>query len=305
MKMKVRREVLRSVHGPVVRQPHGVYAIRYAGMGDVRQVEQWYRMNRAENKDEWLEAMKMRAIPSLNCGYADNDGNIGYLYNALIPVREPGYDWEQYLPGDTSETLWSEVVPFEELPQVFNPPSGFIQNCNSSPFQTTAGAGNPDAAEYPAWMGIESHMTNRALRALQLLGADDSITWDEFIAYKFDMNYSGEALVARLVARMLEAPAPEDELTREALAVLKEWDYGTDPENRGTALGVMTALPHHNNNGQVPDAAKLFESLRAAAESLKKVHGRVDVPWREVNRLQRGTLDLGIGGGPDILHAVS
>lgn len=304
MKMKVRREVLRSVHGPVVRQPHGVYAIRYAGMGDVRQVEQWYRMNRAENKDQWIDAMKMRAIPSLNCGYADKDGNIGYLYNALIPVREPGYDWGQYLPGDTSDTLWSEVIAFEELPQVWNPDSGFIQNCNSTPFQTTAGDDNPDPDNYAEWMGIETHMTNRALRAMELLGADEAITWDEFIAYKYDMKYSKDAHIAELIAQMSNAPAPKDELTRGALAILANWDRSTDPENTGAALGVMMALPNHNYNGDVPDADKLFQSLKTAAETVMKTHGRLDVPWKEVNRLQRGDVDLGIGGGPDILHAV-
>ena len=302
MKMKVRREVLRSVHGPVVRQPHGVYAIRYAGMGDVRQVEQWYRMNRAENKDEWVDAMKMRAIPSLHCGYADKDGNIGYLYNALIPVREPGYDWEQYLPGDTSDTLWTDVIAFDKLPQVWNPDSGFIQNCNSTPFQTTTGDDNPDPANYPEWMGIETHMTNRGLRALELFSADDSITWDEFIAYKYDMVYSEDSRIAQLIERMVNAPAPDDELTRDALAILKEWDRSTDPESTGAALAIMVGLP--NNNGDIPDADKLLESLNDAAETLMEVHGRLDVPWKEVNRLQRGEVDLGIGGGPDILHAV-
>ena len=66
MTMKVRREVARSVHGPVVRADHGVYAIRYAGMGDIRQVEQWYRMNKAQSREEWLDAVRMQAISSLN-----------------------------------------------------------------------------------------------------------------------------------------------------------------------------------------------------------------------------------------------
>ncbi len=62
MTMNVRREVLRSVQGPVVRAKHGVYAIRYAGMGDIRQVEQWFRMNKANTLEEWMDAVSLQAI---------------------------------------------------------------------------------------------------------------------------------------------------------------------------------------------------------------------------------------------------
>jgi len=116
-----KREVLWSIYGPVVRRPHGTYAIRYAGMGDVRQVEQWYRMNKARNLSQWRQAMRTAAIPSFNCGYADREGNIFYVFNALLPIRAEGYDWAQYLPGDTSETLWTEYLPFDKLPQALNP----------------------------------------------------------------------------------------------------------------------------------------------------------------------------------------
>jgi penicillin amidase/acyl-homoserine-lactone acylase len=47
-----------------------------------------------------------------------------------------------------------------------------------------------------------------------------------------------------------------------------------------------------------------MESFAGVARALDKAHGRIDVPWSEVNRLRRGKLDLGLGGGPDILHAV-
>ena len=164
------REVLRSVYGPVLRLRHGTFAIRWAGIGDVRQVEQWYRMNRAANFDEWQDAMRMQAIASFNAGYADRSGRIAYFYNARIPVRAPGYDWSGIVRGDTSETLWTEYLPFGAMPRVVDPPSGFIQNCNSSPFETTIGAGNPDPDAFPASAGIETRMTNRSLRALELLG---------------------------------------------------------------------------------------------------------------------------------------
>jgi penicillin amidase/acyl-homoserine-lactone acylase len=81
----VRRETLHSAHGPAVRRPHGTYAVRYAGMGELRQLEQLYRLNRARNLDEWLAAMRIQASPSVNYVYADRTGNIAYFYNAQFP----------------------------------------------------------------------------------------------------------------------------------------------------------------------------------------------------------------------------
>jgi penicillin amidase/acyl-homoserine-lactone acylase len=82
-----RREVLWSVHGPALRRPHGTYAIRYAGMGEVRMLEQWYRMDKARNFDEWLDAVRLMSLPMFNFTYADREGNIFYLYHGLLPIR--------------------------------------------------------------------------------------------------------------------------------------------------------------------------------------------------------------------------
>lgn len=300
----VKREALWCVYGPAVRQSHGVYAIRYAGMGEIRQVEQWFRMDKARNLAEWQAAMKMQAIPSLNCGYGDKDGNIMYLYNGLMPVRAEGYDWKQYLPGNTSETLWTEYLPFEKLPQVVNPKAGYIFSCNNSPFQCTDEAENPKPEDFPASSGIETHMTNRALRAKELLSADSSITEDEFYQYKYDMAYSTQSDTALALKKLIEAPAPSDPITREALDLLKTWDLKTNPENTAAALGVLTLGPNPDGNATGGGIEQMLQNLTTIAKELKKTHGRVDAPWQEINRLYRGDLNLGVGGGPDILHAV-
>ena len=304
LKWTVRREVLYSVHGPVVRQPHGVYAIRYAGYGDIRQVEQWYRMGKAQNIDEFEEALRIRAIPSFNVGYADKAGNIWYLYNALLPMRQEGYDWRQYLPGDTSETLWSEYLPFEKLPQVRNPASGFVQNCNSTPYRTTIGPENPRPEDYSPAFGIEEDMTNRALRALELFGNDDAITEEAFYAYKYDWKYSTESHAAKLRDKILTELETEDPIVIEALDILRNWDLSADPENTGTAVAILAMEPVVRAELFGRPAPDLVELFQEKARALQETFGRMDVPWKEVNRLVRGELSLGMGGGPDVLHAV-
>ena len=300
----VKREALWSVYGPTVRQPHGTYAIRYASQGDIRQVEQWYRMGKSTNLAEWQDAMRIGSIASFNCVYADEKGNIYYLFNALLPLRNDAYDWEQYLPGNTSETLWTEYLPLEKLPQVLNPPSGFIQSCNSTPFMTTTGPGNPDPAAFSPTFNIDSRLTNRARRALALLGSDDSITEEEFFAYKYDMHYAQDGPVAEKIRAILTAPASDDPLVREAVEVLRAWDFNTNPENTSAALAVLTAGPDPDGEAAGGKVESLTERLAENARALKETHGRLDVPWGEVNRLYRGDLNLPIGGAPDVLHAV-
>lgn len=300
----VKREVLWSVYGPTVRQPHGVYAIRYAGMGDIRQVEQWYRMGKATNLAEWQDAMRMNAIASFNCVYADDKGNIDYIFNARLPIRNPDYDWKQYLPGNTSETLWTEYLPFDRLPQALNPASGFVISCNNSPFKTTEDPYNPNPREYPATFGIDTRMTNRALRALELFSADTSITEEEFFAYKYDMHYSEQGAVAKAVHSLVEGPAPDDPLSREAIEVLRGWDLNTNPENTAAAIGVLSIGPNPDGGAAGSKREAMLKLLENNARDLKSTHGRIDVPWGEVNRLHRGDLNIPIGGAPDVLHAV-
>ncbi len=304
LRWTVHEEALWSVYGPVVRQPHGTYAIRFAGYGEVRLFEQLYRLNRARNFAEWREAMEMRALPMFNVGYADYEGNIHYLYNALLPLRNEGYDYRQYLPGDTSETMWAGYLPFDQLPQVLNPAAGFIQNCNTTPFQTTLDPGNPNPADYAAF-AIETYMNNRATRALELLGGDQSITEDEFTAYKFDLTYSSTSSMARLVEAILAAPLSDDPDVQAAVEVLRNWDHRADAGNTGTALAVWTMQLMDFPDPDEMTPAAVAAAFETTVRTLVEHHGRVDPPWGEVNRLQRGKVDLPVGGGPDLLRAIN
>jgi penicillin amidase/acyl-homoserine-lactone acylase len=218
-----------------------------------------------------------------------------------------------YLPGNTSKTLWTEYMPFNALPQVLNPPSGFVQNANSSPFQTTRGIGNPDPANYSPTYGIENSMTNRAFRALELFGMDEEITFEEFIAYKYDMAYSLESDFSQMRELLRNSPTPDDPNLKSGIELLRNWDLRTDPENEAAALAILTMkYLLDNQKGISPsslvegniDPSILMDSLGQAIETIKHNFGRLNVPWSQVNRLQRGNLDLGLGGGPDVLHAV-
>ena len=305
IKWTVKEEVAWSVYGPVLGMPHGTYAVRYAGMGQAGIFEQLYRMNRARTFQEWQDALREPGLPMFNVGYADREGNIYYLYNGLLPQRADGYDWSQYLPGNTSETLWTEYLAFDQLPQVLNPASGFVQNCNSTPYHTTRGPENPGPERFSPNLGIETELTNRARRALELFGSDPEITEQEFYTYKYDLAYSPDGDMPWYIDQILAAPVPQDADVQAALDIIRAWDMRATPDSAATGLIIWTLQSLGFPKPDEIEPVELAQAFVDTLDTFKNAHGRVDVPWSEVNRLQRGNLDLGLGGGPDLLHAVT
>src|SRR5207245_1396648 len=94
-------------------------------------------------------------------------------------------------------------------------------------------------------LGIERGMTNRALRALELLGGGEPITREAFDRDKFDVTYSSASTAAMRLAQLLQAPPPADALTRQALDVLRGWDRSDTASRRshGRRRGRLRRAP--------------------------------------------------------------
>ena len=304
VKWTFNRKIYRSVHGPVLKQKHGVYAVRYAGMNEMRTLEQWYRMNKATNLDEFKDAMSMLSLPMFNTGYADREGNIYYLYNGMIPKRNESFDWRGYLPGNTSKALWNDYLEFNSLPQVVNPPGSFYQNCNASPFLATGNENDVLPRSVSPASGIETHQTNRSLRAIDLYGNDSSITRNEFYTFKYDLQYSKESVMAYAVKRFITETESEDNDVLEAIELLKNWDLKADAESRAAALAIMVFPLTFKFDDYVHDQVMINERLLDAIAKLRKKFGRIDVPLGEVQRLVRGDTNLPLAGGPGLLRAI-
>ena len=221
----------------MLRTDHGTYAIRYAGMGELRQVEQWYRMNLAQDFTDWKEAMRMMTFASFNFVYADKEGNIMFLHNALTPKRDIRYDWQSYLPGDDSALIWQENLSFSQMPQVANPDSGFVFSANQTPFNVTAAAENPKESALAPEHGFQQDMSNRAHRGLELFAAlGPMISKEEFSAIKHDKFYSRSTFYVAYLDTIAVQSFTDPSLQR-AQQVLAQWDLGTDVDNTGAALG--------------------------------------------------------------------
>ncbi len=160
-------------HGPIVTVREGKpLAIKLARLEEGGWSDEWYQMSKAKSMAEFKTAMAKCAIPMFNAMYADRDGNIFYIYNGAVPKRAAQFDWSKPVDGSNPATEWQGYHSFEELPQLTNPKTGFMQNCNQTPFTTTA-EGNPVKDSFPAYMTHESDNARaRISRRILGLGPD-------------------------------------------------------------------------------------------------------------------------------------
>ncbi|HJQ69988.1 MAG TPA: penicillin acylase family protein, partial [Blastocatellia bacterium] len=143
-------------HGPIVAVRDGKpIALRMSGLVEGGMLEQWYAMGKSRNLADFKAVMSRVAIPMFNAMYADRDGNIFYIYNGAVPRRSTKFDWTKPVDGSNPETEWQGLHKMEELPQLTNPKTGFLQNCNQTPFTTTS-EGNPAKESFPEYMVREN-----------------------------------------------------------------------------------------------------------------------------------------------------
>ena len=304
LKWTFKRDIYKSIHGPVLKQPHGTYAIRYSGINEMRTLEQFYKMNKSKNMEEFKNAMKMQALPMYNTGYADKKGNIFYVYNALIPKRIKGYNWNGVLPGNTSKTLWTEYIKFQDLPQTTNPSSGYFQNCNANPYLATGFPQEITSNGITNDAGIETHQTNRSLRAIKLYGGDSKVSRTDFYNYKFDNQYEKNSVMAYAIDSFVEDFESDDLELLAAIDLLKNWNLRTDFDNRVAALAILTFPLEFDISKYKHDVDKITKNLKESILKLKSSFGRFDVPLGEVQRLIRGDVSYPLDGGPGNMRAI-
>jgi len=195
-------------------------------------------------------------------------------------------------------------LPFDKVPQLWNPKSGFVFNSNNTPFQATAPEDDLKPGDFSPTIGIQTDMTNRAYRALENFGADRAITAAAFRKYKFDIAYSTRSDIAHLIAKLVTIDPGNDADLKRAQDILRHWDRVTNVANRGAALAILTAEPVLHAKAENEPPIDPLASLQAAIKTLKAHFGRLDPIWGDVNRIRRGKLDLAIDGGPDTYRAV-
>lgn len=303
--LPVFKTVWRTVHGPAVINPRGGFAIRYGGIDQIGNIDQYYRLSKAQNFTEWQAAMALQQIPSTNFIYADRTGNIAYIYNATFPDREQGPDWRGVVPGDNSALIWHKAIAWNKVPKIINPASGFLFNSNNTPFVAAGPGSELNPSDYPALMGVETDVTNRTRRAVKLLAAARPIGRGELERIKYDTGYEREGYVKWMLDGIAALDLRNDKDLAPAQALLATWDLNADGKGAADALAVMVLEDAMSASYGLRTPPDPREVLTKSAAHLKQYFGRIDPPLGELIRIRQGKIDLPMDGGGDTLRAAT
>ncbi len=283
---------LRTEYGPVVARvdANTLVAVQIARMQEGGALQQWYAMNRATTLEEFRGALANAALVGLGTVYADAAGSIYYVHGSAVPRRNTAVDPARPLDGSDPATAWDGYHSLQELPELLDPASGWIQSASGTPFLATASGYNLERSGYPVYMAPEGD-TPRALRARQLLSANDSWTADTFEQASFDVQVpSADAALRRLINEYEQRGAvdPTGVLPLDdAIHQLREWDRSATVDSPEMTLYVTWQERLRSPFMSDDRAWPLTDALAWALERIERSHGSHDVAWGSVNRLVR------------------
>ncbi|MCY3688084.1 MAG: penicillin acylase family protein [Gammaproteobacteria bacterium] len=295
--------VYHSHHGPIIREQDGRWVAISLMEEPVRALTQSYLRTKSRNYMEFNASMELLTNSSNNTVYADSDGNIAYYHGNFIPRRDPSFDWNAPLDGSNPATDWQGLHPLDDLITVLNPPNGWIQNTNNTPF-SAAGEYSPREEDYPAYMANNPE-NPRGVHAVRVLEGRTDFTLDSLIEAAYDSLLTAfEPLIPALLAAAEEAPADDLE---EQLALLADWDYRFGVDSVETTLAVYWAQTLMDSVNAEAGAAGIniyqymaanasaeqkLDALRDASAELQSDWGSWQAAWGEVNRYQRINGDI-------------
>ncbi len=317
------RQLERTPLGPVVaRDADSIYVVRSHEWGETRKTEQFLRMMEARSLAEWKAAMRMRAHVEQNLTYADRAGNIFYVWNAAIPrLPRPWGGDTAAVPATSMRDVWTELWPFDSLPQLENPPGGYLQNAND-PFHYTNLNAVMDSTRWPGYF-VRPYLGLRSQLSLRLVTSAPRVSLEDVIRLKHDYRMLLAERVRDDLVAAVRAMSPQGEVA-DAIALIERWDGTVSPDSRGGTLfetwfrrylaadtaGARAAGDRWSRAFSRPwtpadptgtprglaDAPRAVAAFRWAMDDLRTRFGRWDVAWGEVHRLRIGDVDVPIGG---------
>lgn len=260
----VRVQVRRSRHGPIVSDVLGLtehpVALRWTALepGDAS-YESLLLLNYAHDWSSFKESFRAYVAPALNLLYADLRGNIGYLGVGRIPVRAKG-DGQLPAPGWSDEYQWKGYIPFDELPQRYNPESGYLVSANQK---------NVDA-DYPYFISRDWAPEDRARRIEHLLQttirSGRALTLADIAAVQRDTTDLSALRLKEFLLTRIRGNGPKEQ---QALRYLAEWRGNMDLESRGAAIFI--AWTKHLRERLFSDSLKGYWNRPDQTEALMRI----------------------------------
>ncbi len=307
--MKIKAiDALYTGHGPIMAKRDDGWISVKSHNRDIKGLEQSWLRTKTKSFADYKRVMDMLANTSNNTVYADAEGNIAYWHGNYIPKRDPKYDWSKPVDGTTSATEWKGLTPVSESIHIYNPPNGWLENCNSTPF-TAAGKYSPKKRDYPAYMAPDGQ-NFRALHAIKILPEEKSYTINKVIAKGYDTYLAAFEVLVPALIKAYDNLSPNDSLNAELsepIHTLRNWDYRCGENSVATTLAVnwgerllsqiyFTKIPEGEEEDQVTRTKKfattasspeLLQPFLSALKYLESSFGGWRIPWAQINRFQR------------------
>jgi penicillin G amidase len=247
-------------HGPVLwQESEKSYAVKWTALEPGGLANSYNWLGRAKNWKQFRELMKAVWGPAQNAIYADVDGNIGYIVAARVPIRKKGHG-EVPVPGDTDDYEWTGYIPFDQLPQSYNPESGFIVTAN-------ARMAGPNYKPYLTDRWEEPY---RTARIYDLLHDKHDLRPEDMLKVQTDTySYPHLFMAEQLVAAAKIAP-PKDARAQKLIQQGKDWNGIADSNS--------------------PEVSFLDATLYEALDLILEPHLGADTKlysWRKIAFLQR------------------
>jgi len=333
----IEKEIHFTRHGPVVYRDdenNGAYSMAMLYWDDVHLASQMWMQNRATNIEEFRRALSWNSFMAQNVMYGDVDGNIMYVRTGRVPIRPEGdYNWRWPVPGNTSDTAWLGMHPMSDLVQITNPQQGYMQNNNCSP--DTMMEHSPLVLQrYPFYIyqDIPQRYNPRAVRGVQLLSADSSVTYEDAKRIAMDCYIDRSDVWQEALEKALNVHGGSLSGSAEKVAKsILDWDGYAESDSVGAANFMLWKLaitrmnqiearlrrsrdvvPTYDNvygsepvdYGSIVRRAPLndkclealVQAVGQAAMYMESKFGTVDVTFGQVHRGKRGEHSWGLAG---------
>jgi acyl-homoserine lactone acylase PvdQ len=298
--------IYRTHHGPITHASDGRWVATRINWEPARALQQSFLRTKTRDYAGFREVMDLRTNSSNNTVYADADGTIAYFHGNFVPRRDPAFDYSQPVNGADPATDWQGLHSVDEIVTLRNPPNGWLQNANSTPF-TAAGDNSPKPGDFPRYMAPDPE-NFRGLQAVRVLEGSGKLSLEGLIEAAYDPRLMAfELLVPSLLQAWAGSGAAYPQLAP-AIELLRGWDYRVSLDSRAMTIAhfyadrylQQAAIPEGLSRMQRvhylardTDPGERLEVLQQTVASLQADFGRWDPAWGEVNRLQRldGAID--------------
>ena len=198
-------------------------AVRWTAHDPSNEALTLYKLNRANNYDEYAAAISKFDCPGQNFVFASKTGDIAIWQQGKFPARWKGQGL-YVMPGEDSSYMWQDFIPQAENPHSKNPERGFLESANQRPADST----------YPYFIP-GSFITARGITIENKLSAMSGITPDDMM--KLQNNYFNTS--AEDAKSILLGYVKENELDvsgKKYLDIFKNWDLMASPDSKGQTV---------------------------------------------------------------------